>query len=84
MSLTEVLPVEPVIPTTGQPSSRRHSVATSCSERSGSGALTQGAGTLGREDRTPGPRLERAAGELAAVGVLAPEPEEQIARIDLV
>ena len=38
MSLTEVLPVEPVIPTTGQPSSRRQARASAWSAASGSSA----------------------------------------------
>ena len=38
MSFVEVLPVEPVTPTTGTPSARRHSRATSCSARCGSAA----------------------------------------------
>ena len=36
--MVEVLPTEPVIPTTGQPSARRHAVARRCSAASGSSA----------------------------------------------
>ncbi len=59
MSLTEVLPVEPVIPTTGQPSSRRTARASRCSASSGSAAREDPAAGLGRGQarrRAPGRR----------------------------
>ena len=90
MSLTEVLPVEPVIPTTGQPSSRRQRAREPLQRRAaGRGRRTPSrarprpparAARSGVDDRAPGARGERRRGVLAAVGALAAEAEEQVAR----
>ena len=90
MSLTEVLPVEPVIPTTRQPSSRRQPRASAAARASGSAAAnTQPLGSSRRRARrarrrsttTPqAPARERRGGVLAAVGALAAEAEEEVAR----
>ena len=90
MSLTDVLPVEPVIPTTGQPSSRRQARASRCSasQRVGGGEDPAAAaarprsvgGAIGVDDHPPGAGGERRRRELAAVGALAAEAEEEVAR----
>ena len=58
MSLVDVFPTEPVIPTTGQPSARRHAVARRCSAASGSSAAMQHARwrRTGRRRRARAPR----------------------------
>ncbi len=80
MSLTDVFPVEPVTPTTGQPSSRRQARATRCRASSGSGAAKTQPGAAARSSApaqpssttTPqAPSWKRLARELAAVRVLA-------------
>ena len=86
MSLTEVLPTDPVIPTTGQPSSRRQARARPWRPASGSSAASTqaavarrsvGPGQRARPFRLhhhpPGARLDRRRRELASLGALARE-----------
>ena len=91
MSLTEVFPVEPVIPTSGQPSSRRQARASDCSAAQRIVGREHPArrrvGELRR--RAPGstttphaPGRERRRGVRAAVGALAAQAEEQVAGLD--
>ncbi len=98
MSLTDVLPVEPVIPTVGQPSSRRQARASACRAASGSAtAKTRPPGALAREPRrrargrrsTPqAPCVEGRRGEAAAVVRARParptnrSPSPSLARVD--
>ena len=94
MSLTEVLPVEPVIPTTRQPSSSRQARASDCSEARGSVAPStqpdegrprchvplhgELAAPLGRDQDPPGTLAQRGRPELAAVESLARQADEQV------
>ena len=90
MSLTEVLPTEPVMPTTRHPSSRRQARANPWRAASGSSAArTQpppsraaSAPTPARPPR-PSPRLERRRRVFATLGALAAEAEEQVVGLDL-
>ena len=99
MSLTDVLPVDPVIPTNGQPIARRQERAIACRHASGSGGREDpgmagadaAAGPAGREvggvrgvdDDAPGAGRDRVTGEAATVEMLAGETEEEIAAADL-
>ncbi len=93
MSLTDVLPVEPVIPTTGQSSARRHAVASVCSaaKRIRRREDPTAAGRTAREplrplrvdDHSPGACLERRRRVLATVGSLSAKAEEEVARLDV-
>ena len=89
MSLTDVFPVEPVIPTSGQPSSRRQARASACNAASGSRTANTQPGAAGRRARRPAPgstttphapAVERRGGVLATVRALAAQPEEEVAR----
>ena len=93
MSLTEVLPVEPVIPTTRQPSSSRQARASDWSEARGSVAPStqpderpplplplhgELAAPLGRDQDPPGALAQRGGPELATVESLARQADEQV------
>ena len=85
MSLTEVLPTEPVTPRTRAPSARRQARASDCIAASGSAtAKTQAPPrpprrARGRTTTPPGPGRDRRRGELAAVAAGAAQAEEEVA-----
>ena len=92
MSLTEVFPVEPVMPTTFGSSSQRHSRASAWSAASGSEventhpkrpSRAAARACCGRQTTPHAPSAERAGRELAAVRVLAGKAEEEVARGNL-
>ena len=97
MSLVEVLPVEPVIPTTlRSPRSRAGPPMLAPAARAPASGIVDGQhahaaarhardlqGVLVRDQHAPGARLDRLPGELAAVDVLARDADEQVARSHL-
>ena len=92
MSFVEVFPVEPVTPTTRQPSSRRHpraSAPSACSVLSDAitgactPASTSSRALAGPTSSSPGAGVERGLGEAAAVGVRPVQADEQVALADL-
>ena len=87
-SFVEVLPVEPVMPMTWAPSSRRQARASACSAASGSSAASRHArrrrvGVVGADEDAPGARVQRGRREAPAVDALAAQADEEVARADV-